>query len=304
MERQTGRFSVGIIGCGVVGSAVYRFLQKRKPAVRLVLYDKDLEAVGNLLSATQTRTQTSWVTHATSIASLVEKTDIVFVCVPTPEDKETGACDTSLVRSVVREITEAEAEAEAESRTQTTVVIKSTVPPGTTDSLGRQCVFSLENLRETSYYSSCSSSGQDMQHDFHVFAGGSREDRRACVDLYTPISGPECKYIQLESATRGELAKYALNTFFACKLAFFYDFSRICDLYDEDYSSIRELFLCDKRINANHTVVYSPRDQKKAFSGKCLPKDTRALIHACIQEGHTPKMLEAAMQINESLEEE
>jgi len=51
----------------------------------------------------------------------------------------------------------------------------------------------------------------------------------------------------------------------------FYDLARSAGV---DYEELRRLFLLDERVRASHTEVYPDR----GFSGKCLPKDVKAII--------------------------
>ena len=96
---------IGIIGQGYVGTALKVGF---KDYYNVETYDKY-----DLTKSTKS-----------SIKRVVEFTDVIFVCVPTPMRKD-GTCYTGIVEEVIREINET-----ADGHI---VVIKSTVPPGTTD---------------------------------------------------------------------------------------------------------------------------------------------------------------------------
>ena len=101
---------IGIVGQGYVGSAVKEVFSKH--------YETNtFDLNGNCT--------------CTNIEDLVDKSDIIFVCVPTPMKKD-GSCDTSIVESVVDEIEDVDI-------TDKIVAIKSTIPPGTTNRLNKKC---------------------------------------------------------------------------------------------------------------------------------------------------------------------
>jgi UDPglucose 6-dehydrogenase len=106
---------IGIIGQGFVGSAIRAGLENY---YRINTYDVKAE-----LASCET------------LLGVVASSQIVFVCLPTPMNRD-GSCDTSLVRSVISEVDQACFTSDLPGRT---VVIKSTVPPGTTADLDAQC---------------------------------------------------------------------------------------------------------------------------------------------------------------------
>jgi len=86
------------------------------------------------------------------------------------------------------------------------------------------------------------------------------------------------------------------NCFYAVKVMFCNEFFDIARVHGVDYNELREIWLADPRISRDHTFVYP---DNRGFSGKCLPKDVSAIIHSCRRHGLEPKLLEAAMDIND-----
>ena len=119
---------IGIIGQGYVGTAIKLGFQDHYD---ILTYDKfDLGKS----------------THS-KISDLVEETKVIFVCVPTPMRKD-GTCYTGIVEEVIREINET-----ADGHI---IVIKSTVPPGTTDRINQEythstIIFNPEFLTEENF---------------------------------------------------------------------------------------------------------------------------------------------------------
>jgi UDP-glucose 6-dehydrogenase len=91
------------------------------------------------------------------------------------------------------------------------------------------------------------------------------------------------------------VAKYMENAFYATKVMFCNEFFDIARRFGVDYNELREVWLADPRISRDHTFVY-PQD--RGFGGKCLSKDTAAIIAASEQQGYTPALLRAVMAVN------
>ena len=106
---------IGIIGQGYVGTAVRNMFEKH---YTVETYDIRPE----------TRT-------CSSMDELINKSDIIFVCVPTPMKKD-GSCDTSIVEAVVKDINDMVVSRNVSGRI---VAIKSTIPAGTTNKLNKEC---------------------------------------------------------------------------------------------------------------------------------------------------------------------
>ena len=106
---------IGIVGQGFVGTAVREGLKQYYEIDTYDIKDKN---------------------DSTYMNVLVLESDVIFVCVPTPMKKD-GSCDTSIVESVVNEIDEISYDDYVIESGHKTVVIKSTIPPGTTERLNQ-----------------------------------------------------------------------------------------------------------------------------------------------------------------------
>jgi UDP-glucose 6-dehydrogenase len=177
------------------------------------------------------------------------------------------------------------------------VVIKSTVPPGTTDAVrakyGLRATFSPEYIGESKYYNPHFPSRMIEAPWFTV--GGAPEDTARVVEILMTVGGPTKRYHQC-TALVAEIAKYMENNFYANKICFCYEFSEICHAYGVDYNAVREAWLQDPRINNMHTAVFAGNDVP--FSGKCLPKDLAAMISAAESVGYRADLLRAVATAN------
>lgn len=179
-----------------------------------------------------------------------------FICVPT-DMREDGSCDTSIVESVVKEIN-------AEI-----IIIKSTVPPGTTDRLiadtGKKIIFSPEHYGVTQHCKKDSG--------FVVF-GGKKCWCGEVAQLYYQVKNGYYKFYYSEAKV-AELAKYMLNSFLALKVTFCCEFYDISKNLGVSYEELRELFVADERVGNSHTFVY---EDKPYYDSHCFNKDVPALV--------------------------
>lgn len=257
---------VGIVGYGYVGKAMSKLFENHYPVTP---YDPD---------------QISW-----SRPNNINECDVTFVCVPTPVHPETGGCDTRIVEEVVDWIE------------SPLIVIKSTVEPGTTDRLkektGKRIVFSPEYCGESSYWTPYKFHTDVKETPFFIF-GGDKKDTSECVSLFLPVTGPTKTYRQT-TAREAEMAKYIENCFYATKVTFCYDMATLCEKAGLDWNEIRELWLLDPRLNPMHTAVFP--ENNKPYSGKCFPKDMKALYNYGVSQGYEPQVLKAIIQANEDI---
>jgi len=213
----------------------------------------------------------------------INKCDIAFVCVPTPS-KKGGSCDISAVEDAVSWVN------------TPIIVIRSTVPPGTTKILtakfNKNILFNPEYIGETSYHPY-----KNLKDIGFVIIGGEKEHALQVVQAYSSVCGPAIKVYFTDSKV-AELAKYMENCFFATKLIFCYEFFKIAEACGVNYKELREVWLADSRISRDHTEVFQ---NSLGFDGKCLPKDLSALINFAKNHTLNVSLLEKVAKINQSL---
>ncbi len=262
--------AIGIIGLGYVGKATAAVFASTKP---WVAYDTKSGCWQGFPEVPELRPAVLGDRdRANPLGWLVrEATEAIFVCVPTPM-KPDGSCDTSIVENVVRAI----GTMTWPARIARTVVIKSTVPPGTTVTLAQRwpqltLVFCPEFLREQTAL-------EDARSERRVLIG------KGCPDQ---DSGPlkECyahalphAIILITDSTTAEMVKYATNVFLATKVSLANELCEICTALGIDYQSMITLAVGDQRLGESHWQVPGP-DLHVGWGGSCLPKDVNALIH-------------------------
>lgn len=214
--------------------------------------------------------------------------DLAVICVPTPM-KEDGSADISAVEESVAFLD------------APLILIKSTVPPGTTDMLaakyGKAVHFSPEYMGEPTNYVPPWKYPDPRDARMHswVTVGGPKASE--VLDYFLAVMAVDARYVAC-TALEAELAKYMENCYFATKVTFCNEFARIADAFGVDYKKLRELWLLDPRMEADHTAVF--RD-KPGFGGKCLPKDLHAIVAAATDKGYHPELLASVWRANQML---
>lgn len=222
-------------------------------------------------------------------AARVNEQDVAIVCVPTPE--KDGECDTSIVEYVVKWVR------------CPYIIIKSTVPPGTTDRLvkkyNKRVVFSPEFVGEGKYWIpewKYPSAIDPSHHPFQVL-GGEESVTQVMYDLFLSAVGPTVRILQT-SAKNAEAMKYCDNIYGAMKVVWANEMFEALKAMDVDYRAVRELFLNDPRMSEMHTAVYV---ENRGYGGKCYPKDIKAFIKHSKKHHYTPKFLQAIDESNDRL---
>lgn len=245
-------YSILIAGYGNIGKHIFKEFERLQPDIydpNIFFYQQTLEKG--------------------------KKYDFAFVCVPTNRCKD-GSCDTSIVKEVVREIN-----AEV-------IIIKSTIPPGTTEQLikktGKTIIFSPENYGTTQH---CPNDPE------FVILGGERMACSKVADLYAQVKNGYFKFHFADTKT-AELSKYMLNCFLALKVTFCCEFADIAKKFEISYPELRELFIADERVGASHTFVYP---EKPYYDSHCFNKDIPAFISFA---GEGVPLMSAVKEINKT----
>ncbi len=256
---------IGIVGVGMVGGALNEYLKKRND-LEIFLYDK-----GKNLGSMEE----------------VNKANIVFICVPTPYKEELGGFDLNYVNQTCENL-----------KGNKTVIIKSTVLPKTTEKLqedfpNHRFLFNPEFLVEAI-------AQKTMEEPDRQIMGYTRESKSLAEEIMNLL--PDAPYKKIMPATEAEMVKYFGNTFLSVKVIFGTQMEEVCRKLNIDYNTVREAASKDPRIGPSHLDVM--HGGYKGYGGKCLPKDTRALIQLSKKIKANIELLEKAEEINNRLMKE
>ncbi len=266
MTNSEQDFSINIIGYGYVGSAIGHLCESNN--LEFNVCDK-ISKFGKF-------------TYYKDISTLVLSNSKVnssrnyyFIAVPTPSDNVSGECDTSIVKGVLEELVKNRA-----SKENSTIIIKSTVSPGTTRRFVEEftdldIVFCPEFLTEKHYLS-------DIYNADFVIIANTTASRRQDLDnlfkkLYAHKTEDEFK-ILYNTYEEGEIFKYSLNVYFAVKVWYFNEIYEICDKLGVKYDTVKSMYSLDSRIGT-YGIDVPGYDGKFSFGGSCLPKETRGMIN-------------------------
>jgi UDPglucose 6-dehydrogenase len=256
---------VGVVGAGMVGGAVLRYLQK-KDNLEIFVYDK-----GKNLGSPEE----------------VNKAEIVFVCVPTPYLKDGKGFDLSYVEETLSWL-----------QGDKVVVIKSTVLPGTTEVLQKKYP-QLKLLMNPEFLTE-ETADQDMNYPDRQIVGYTVQSQAVAGDVMQLL--PLAPFERILPATEAEMVKYFGNTWFSVKVSFANQMYDLCQAVGVDYDRMVEAAAADKRIGRTHLNVF--HKGYRGYGGKCLPKDTKALIQLANLKGVDLKLHKAAEAINSELMEQ
>lgn len=261
MQINTDQPKMGIIGVGMVGSAVARYFESEgnKP----FFYDKH--------------------SGAGSVAT-VNKADIIFVCVPTPYIEKKGF-DLSAVEDVFEKISG-----------QKKIVIKSTVWPGTTEKFQKKypqhyIFFNPEFLSEAT-------ADWDMHHPDMQIIGYTEKSKQLAPKILKIL--PPAPFEKIMPAAGAEMFKYFHNVHGAVKVIFANQMYDLCEKLGINYDNIIECAEASKNIGTKQYLnVWHKR--YRGYGGSCFPKDIKALIQFGDRIGVDLKLLKTAEKINDQL---
>ena len=235
------------------------------------------EVIGKSLNAT------------TNLADAVSSSEIIFLCVGTPS-REDGSIDLSYIRKAFLDIL-------SSSDSYATIIVKSTVVPGTCDSLaalGKE----KSGKSEGKEYGLCMNpeflrEGKALEDFFSpdriVIGAESEKERTKAIELYSSFS---CPIVHTNRKT-AEMIKYASNSFLATKISFANEMGNLCKRLGIDVYEVMDAVGMDKRIERSFL------NAGIGYGGSCFPKDVKALIHSFNESGIEPKLLNSVIEVNE-----
>ncbi len=226
------------------------------------------------------------LSFTTSTAEGVEKSDVIFIAVPTPPLAD-GAVDLSFIEKVAREIA-------AAMSAYKIIVDKSTVPVQTGDKVAetikRYCkarvefdvVSNPEFLREGFAVEDL------MKPDRVVIGVRSQRAVAAMKQIYEPFKAP----IIVTDINSAELIKHASNSFLALKISYINAISVICEATGANVQDVANGMGMDERIGRRFL------NPSLGFGGSCFPKDLSAFIKIAEQVGYEFRLLKEVQAIN------
>mgnify|MGYP001237738949 CR=1 FL=1 len=229
------------------------------------------------------------------VANAIAATDLSLVCVGTPSNGN-GSLDLSYVKRVVREI----GRELAQKDSYHVVVIRSTVLPGTVETVLRPALEEASGKRAGVHFGLAvnpeflreGSAIRDYLRPGQVVVGQLDEPSGDAVrSLYSRVEAP---FITLDIPS-AEILKYANNAFHALKVAFANEIGSIAKAHGVDGVKVMDALCQDTRLNISPAYLRPGF----AFGGSCLPKDTRALAYRAKELDLDLPLLQSLLPSNE-----
>lgn len=218
---------------------------------------------------------------------------IIFVSVPTPMNKD-GSCHLGIVKSVLNDL--------AKIKYEGFVVLRSTVPVGTSDTL--KCYFMPEFLTEKNFIQDFINNKDWIFGLLGLDENKDNEFKMVIAELFDlAIKNDRIKHNNLHFLTNkeAEMIKMFRNCYLATKVSFCNEMFDFCNIMDVNYENVRKIATSDERIKESHTSVPG-HDGKRGFGGTCFPKDTASLKYEMNKNGIKPYILEAIIERNETID--
>ena len=272
-----------VIGVDVSATKVELINQGKAPIIERDIAEivRDSAAAGRL-RATQ------------NVGNAMMESEVSIVCVGTPSAAN-GSLDPSALRQVAREIGEAIAIKSARH----TVVLRSTMLPGTFRNIvlpeleaasGKKVVQDFGLAINPEFLREGSAVADFRNPDKTVIGADDALTADTVAALYAGLPGTTVR-TQPEVA---EFAKYVDNVWHALKVTFGNEIGSLCKSLGLDSHAVMDIFMLDRKLNISSAYLRPGF----AFGGSCLPKDTRALNYLARVQDQTLPLIQAILPSN------
>ncbi|MBI4059186.1 UDP-glucose/GDP-mannose dehydrogenase family protein [Candidatus Microgenomates bacterium] len=238
---------IGFIGYGIVGQATGKGLARGGHTI--YSFDK-------------------YRAHSHSLEEVIDKSEFIFICVPTPMYHDHSGIDSSIVDAVV------DAVAPQVAGTKKVLIIKSTVLPGTTARYAK--IYPKTNFAMVPEFLTEAKPEWDFLHPYRTIIGAlDKKIANRLKKLHTSALPAQTPFFMTDP-TSAELAKYMSNVMLASKVMLANEFYALAKVLKSNYDQVQKMVTADPRIGT-HLKVPGP-DGDLGFGGKCFPKDIVALL--------------------------
>lgn len=293
---------ISVIGGGYVGLVSSVCLAELGHSVNLIEIDRDKvklinagkppifeKGLDDLLSI-----QAGGNLNACMNYDSVSGSDISFICVGTPQRPD-GQSDLSMVASACKSV--GESLKDKNRNAYHVMVVKSTVPPGTTEHMVMPSVlrYSCREPDEIGFAMNPEFLREGLAvHDFmnpdRIVIGSMGKRAGDLVEsVYHGINAPVIR----TGVTSAEMIKYASNAFLATKISFSNEIGNVCKRLSIDVYEVMKGVGMDRRILPHFL------DAGAGFGGSCLPKDVNSLIRMAEGIGEDPILLKSVLEVND-----
>ena len=251
---------IGCIGHGFVGGALDKSFTSRGVSVSIFDKYKKIGSVDDILEC-----------------------DAIFLCLPTPFVNGHGFDIGALIENL-RQL--------SKKNYSGLVIIKSTIEPGTCDTLALQ--YNLKIIHNPEFLTA-RTAFEDFDSQKHIVLGYTKYSKEhvSHIESFFMKLYPDAE-VSICTSKESESMKIFCNNFYAVKVQVFNEFYLLCQKIGADFETVKELMLKNGWINEMHTNVPGP-DGKVSYGGECFTKDTSALRHFMNVSGTPNAIIDAAI---------
>jgi UDPglucose 6-dehydrogenase len=224
---------------------------------------------------------------STSLKDAVDKTDIIFLALPTPPGED-GSADLKYILGVAGELGSL-------ITSYKIIVDKSTVPVGTADKVKewvlKNCKVDFDVVSNPEFLREGAAVDDFMKPDRIVIGTSSEKVKKIMADLYAPFvrQGNPILFMDERSA---EMTKYAANSYLAMRISYMNEIANLCEKAGADVEMVRKGIGSDNRIGKRFLFPGI------GYGGSCFPKDVQALAFMANEWEYDFKILNSVINVN------
>jgi UDPglucose 6-dehydrogenase len=229
------------------------------------------------------------ISFTTNLKHTVESSQIIFLCLPTPSNRD-GSANISSVLKVTEKLS-------GYINEYKVIVSKSTVPVGTCEHLKKiiasNCKYDFDVVSNPEFLKEGAAVSDFMSPDRVVVGTRSRKAAVMMKELYSSFMRVSERFLLMDEKS-AELTKYAANSMLALRVSFMNELANITDRMGVDIDIVRAGIGSDPRIGSSFLFAGT------GYGGSCFPKDVRSLIKTAEEYDYEFKILKAIDSINEN----
>lgn len=265
---------IAVAGTGYVGLSLAVLLSQRNEVTAVDVVPEKVDKLNNWISPIQDEYIEKYLAEAKAGervlnltasldgASAYATAEFVIIAAPTNYDPVKNFFDTSAVESVIELV--------LKTSDTATMVIKSTIPVGYTESVRKKyetdrILFSPEFLRE-------SKALYDNLYPSRIIVGGEGEKADCFAELLKGAALKKDVKVLRMGTTEAEAVKLFANTYLALRVSYFNELDTYCEMKGLDTRSVIDGVCLDPRIGSHYN------NPSFGYGGYCLPKDTKQLL--------------------------
>jgi len=294
---------VTIIGLGFVGLSLASFLSSK--GIKVIGIDSDIKKISRLKKGIPgffepkleyyLKKGKKYQEFYEKIDSKTINSDFIFITVGTPLNEKNN-----IKLDFIKSVTKSVSEVLKDLTIKPSIILKSTVVPGTAintvkpilEKNGNKEEFQYNLLSNPEFLREGSAMNDTIYPHVIVIGGKNQESRKKLLQFYKKIYSKKQEFVETNNTT-AEMIKYANNAFLATKISFINSLANICqNVSGTNVDDVARVMGLDPRISELFLKA------GPGYGGSCFPKDVQALISFSKSIGYNPELLKAVQDSN------